>query len=119
VKFLVTFLFLIALQLNVFSQETNYQIDEEIWMVIKLKDKRIGFSHEIVSKGETSSGEKWKTESHQKFKIQRLDSDVEIESRSVVIEDTEGVVLDFETHANGSGTNIKVRGYRENDFIKP
>ncbi|MFZ5806921.1 MAG: transglutaminase-like domain-containing protein [Verrucomicrobiota bacterium] len=113
----IIFLFVSLWCENVFAQVDDFKIEEDTWMMIKLHGKRIGFLHEVVSRRATPNGDEWKTEHYQKFKFQRLDSQVDMETVSSVIEDAQGVVLNFETKTEGAGTHLSTRGKREGDFI--
>lgn len=91
----------------------DFKIYEEVWSVIKLDGKRIGYSSEITSRERTNTSERWKTDTKQKFKLQRMDSTVEMETATSVVEDANGVVLSFTSETKGAGTSVMMRGHRE------
>ena len=89
-----------------------FSVVRDEWGILMVQGKRIGLLNIATSKRTGPDGEQWKTDTYQKMKLQRMGTELEIESRSTVLEDADGKIINFRSRSSSAGTDVEVRGYR-------
>lgn len=95
----------------------QFTVVRDEWGILTIQGKRVGFLNVTTSKRAGPDGEQWKTESYQKMRLQRMGTALEVESRSTVLEDAAGKIINFRSRNSSAGTDVEVRGYRSGEEL--
>jgi Transglutaminase-like superfamily len=98
---------------HLFGETPPPLLDE--WLQVRLQGQPIGYSSRIVRSYPERGKILYRTETEQVIKFKRLGAELELRTRSRVIEDAAGVVLNFEQRREQGEVPVITRGYREGE----
>ncbi|MEM1059899.1 MAG: transglutaminase-like domain-containing protein [Verrucomicrobiota bacterium] len=87
----------------------------ESWAIIYLKGLRVGFANSVVSERDTPEGKQYVTRLYEQLALKRMGSTLKMVNKSVITEDAEGLIVNFESVNESFGANKTVRGFRVGD----
>ena len=94
------------------GESDSSQVESEQWGIMLMQGKRVGFANTIVSRRGDPQKPQWISETHQQMKIKRLGTELLVTEHSRIVENDQGLVLNFEKKTQSAGMNSVVRGYR-------
>ncbi|MBI4023386.1 MAG: transglutaminase domain-containing protein [Verrucomicrobia bacterium] len=94
------------------GESASPQVESEQWGIMLMQGKRVGFMNTMVTRRGDSQKPQWISDIHQQMKLKRLGMELLVTEHSRIVENDQGLVLNFEKKTQSAGMNSMVRGYR-------